>query len=193
MGQSCWKAPLWVRAFWCVWCLLFALTALGVGVAAVVGIAKGEALGDAIFLLVVLAPFRYIAVKAALRIGQTGVTIGGDGWWSSDPCARAAWCSARRTRSELRYWGANSLRWGPSRPVTRRLISTWIPPRAGGRSDVMTSSRGGRPPRPSLPPALAGMSPNIDDARTGRAGAQSCPTTLSCYKARPTVAQSRRS
>jgi hypothetical protein len=79
MGRSSWQAPRWVRAFWCVWCLLFALIALGVSVAAVVGVAKGEAVGDAIFLLVVLAPLGYIAVKAALRIGQTGVTIGGDG------------------------------------------------------------------------------------------------------------------
>lgn len=78
MDQACWKAPLRVRAFWCVWCLLFALTALGVGVAAVVGIAKGEEVADAIFLLVVLAPLGYIATKAALRIGQTGVTISRD-------------------------------------------------------------------------------------------------------------------
>jgi hypothetical protein len=62
--------------FWCVWCLLFAATALGVGVAAIVGIAKGEGVADAVFLLVVLSPLGYLSAKAAMRIPQTGVSIG---------------------------------------------------------------------------------------------------------------------
>lgn len=79
MDQACWKAPPRVRAFWCVF---FALWALVLVAAAVVGFAKegGVTVAYTIFLLVVFLPVGFLLIKAALRcgLGRTGVTIGRD-------------------------------------------------------------------------------------------------------------------